>query len=219
MFKRFAGAALLLAALAPAALAAPQPDQHEPRVSSLYTAWDNYYFYAGFIVNDPNVIGTNTSPISNPQQDDDVEVFIETDDKRAGIRTANTYQMAVSAAGGAYFSEGDGTKIPVGKTLWTYKFAANVDGTLNNGSDRDAGYTVELAIPWNVMGLTSPPTPGTIFGFNAISRERPSLGTPSNSFYSLSPCRPRLKPHPHPLLVLRRPLFHPRPLRRSPLPT
>jgi len=187
MFKRFVGAALLLSALSSAAYAAPQPTHQDIRVSSFYTAWDNYYFYAGFIVDDPNVIGTNSTPISQPQQDDDVEVFLETDDARAKLRTTNTFQMAVSAAGGAYFSEGNGTRIPVGKTLWTYKFAANVDGTLNNSSDRDAGFTVELAIPWNVLGLTKTPSPGTVFGFNAISRSRPSLGTPANSFYSLSP--------------------------------
>lgn len=187
MLKSFAGLVLLFSALAPASLAAPQTPAQPPRVSTLYTAWDNYYFYAGFVVNDTDVIGTNTSPISQPQQDDDVEVFFETDNAHAPVRTTKTFQMAVSAAGGAYFSQGNGTRIPGGKTVWTYKFAANTDGTLNKSDDKDSGYTVELAIPWKVLGQDAPPAPGTVWGFNAISRDRTSLESPANSFYSLSP--------------------------------
>src|SRR5579884_2738171 len=93
-----------------------------PRVSAAYTAWDDYYFYAGLQVSDPNVISTNRTPISQPQQDDDIEVFFETDGpEKATVRTDKTYQMAVSAGGGAYFSQGDGSSVPKAKLVLTYK--------------------------------------------------------------------------------------------------
>jgi hypothetical protein len=160
----------------------------QPRVSIAYTAWDDYYFYAAFEVNDTNVISVNRTPISQPQEDDDVEVFI---DKKPGdsskVRTPDTYQMAVSAGSGAYFSVGDGTKIPKGKLVLTYKYAVTIDGTLNNPTDNDTGFTVEFAIPWKELGMTGPPADGQIMDFNEISRNRDALDTPAKSFVSLSP--------------------------------
>lgn len=191
MLKHLTGTALalLLCLCAPAfTLAAPAPNPTaKDRVAALYTTWDKYYFYAGFTVNDPHVVGTNTTPISHPQQDDDVEVFFETNDARANIRTAHTYQMAVSAADGSYFSVGDGAKIPKAEAVYTYKYAATIDGSLNDNSNTDTGYTIELAIPWAELGLSGPPHSGEVWGFNALSRDRDTTAQPSQKFYSLSP--------------------------------
>ena len=195
MLQRLSGAAaLLLAALAPAVLApaaqaaspAPLVSAGEARVQTMYTSWDDYYFYAAFRVRDGDVIGTNTTTTSEPQQDDDMEVFFETDDAHAKVRTPQTFQMAVSAAQGAYFSVGDGTKIPKGKAVYSYKYAVTVNGTLNKPEDTDKGYDVEMAIPWSEMGRSGPPAPGATWGFNVISRDRDSLTTPGDKFYSLS---------------------------------
>ena len=188
MLKQLPGVALaLLLCLCAPALCIAAPDTSKNRVSALYTTWDDYYFYAAFEVNDPHVVATNTTPTSQPQQDDDVEVFFETDNARADRRTPHTYQMAVSAANGSYFSVGDGTKIPKAKAIYTYKYAATVQGTLNDNSDTDTGYTVELAIPWQELGRSGPPRDGEAWGFNVVSRDRNSTAHPGTRFYSLSP--------------------------------
>lgn len=185
--RRLPGVALgLIALLGTAAWAAPQA-AGEPRVSALYTTWDDFYFYAGFQVRDPHVVSTNDSPTSQPQQDDDIEVFFETDNARANVRTTQTYQMAVSAANGAYFSVGTGGRTPKARAVYSYKYAARVDGTLNDNSDTDTGFTVELAIPWQELGLAGPPKQGTTWGFNVISRDRDSTARPATRLYSLSP--------------------------------
>jgi hypothetical protein len=159
----------------------------EPRVANAYTAWDDYFFYAAFQINDHNVISTNRTPISQPQQDDDIEVFFDTQPSNAStVRTINTYQMAVSAGSGAYFSQGDGTKVPKGKLVLTYKYAVTIDGSLNDPNDNDTGFTVEIAIPWEELGLSGPPAPGQVFGFNIVSRNRDSEDMPATSFASLS---------------------------------
>ena len=189
---RFSGAAaaplLLTLSLLPAALAAPPPPAQpgDARVQTMYTSWDNYYFYAAFRVRDADVLGTNTTTTSQPQQDDDVEVFFETDNARAKVRTPQTFQMAVSAAQGAYFSVGDGTKTPKGKAVYSYKYAATVLGTLNKPEDTDTGFDVEIAIPWSEMGRTKPPAPGEVWGFNVVSRDRDSPAAPAGRLYSLS---------------------------------
>jgi len=178
---------LLLIPLAPTASAAPRPDSTDnPRVETMYTTWDDYYFYAAFRVRDGAVYGTNAATTSQPQQDDDVEVFFEDDDARAKVRTPQTFQMAVSAAQGAYFSVGDGTKIPKGKAVYSYKYAATVNGTLNKPDAKTTGYDVELAIPWTELGQTKAPAPGTTWGFNVVSRDRSSEALPADRLYSLS---------------------------------
>ena len=91
-------------------------------------------------------------------------MFFETDDARAKVRTPQTYQMAVSAAQGAYFSVGDGTKIPKGKAIYSYKYAVTVHGKLNKPDGSDQGYDVEMAIPWSEMGLTGAAQAGRDLG-------------------------------------------------------
>ena len=164
----------------------PAAGAASPRVTALYTTWDDYYLYVGAQVHDTKVDGVNTTPTSQPQQDDDLEVFLETDNKRADVRTPRTYQMAVSAAGGAYFSVGDGSRVPQARAIYTYKYAVGVDGTLNSNSDTDAGYTIELAIPWQELGLKAAPKAGAVWGFNVLSRDRSSTAAPANRLYSLS---------------------------------
>ncbi len=201
MLKRLPGTAaqrllpfsliLLLPTLASPVGAAPKIAPAEEgaglRVGAMYTTWDDYYFYAAFRVNDTNVVGTNSNTTSQPQMDDDVEVFFETDNARAKVRTPQSYQMAVSVAQGAYFSIGDGTKTPKGKAVYSYKYAATVHGKLNSAAGTDKGYDVELAIPWSEIGLSGPPKAGTTWGFNVLSRDRDSEAAPGSQFYSLSP--------------------------------
>jgi uncharacterized protein YbaR (Trm112 family) len=125
--------------------------------------------------------------MSQPQQDDDIEVFFDTKGPQASsARTPGTYQMAVSAGNGGYFSVGDESGKPKAKLVFTYKYCATVDGTLNDNSDTDIGYTIELAIPWQELGLNGPPADGTVWGFNVINRDRESMDKPADHLASLS---------------------------------
>lgn len=145
-----------------------------------YTLWDDRFFYAGFEVQDPDVQGTNAAHMSNPWEDDSIEVFLETDGAASPNRTPNTFQMSGSAAGGSSFLIGE-NGIAAPKKIFTFKFAKRVQGTLNNSSDRDAGYIVELAIPWSELG--GPPKSGQVMGFNVLCRMRGE----NTGFVSLSP--------------------------------
>lgn len=147
-----------------------------------YTTWDENYIYAAFQVDDPDISGNNFKPFSKPWEDDCVEIFIETDNKHSKGRSKSSYHMAVSAAGGAAFSQGgdDGKWNP--KQIFTFKYASFVDGSINNPEDMDVGYTVEMALPWSELGVT-PPEPGTMMSFNIIVRMRGE----TSKFISLSP--------------------------------
>lgn len=145
-----------------------------------YTLWDDYFFFAAFEVQDPDVVSTNTTHMSSPWEDDDVEVFLETDAKRAPDRTSNTFQMSVSAGGGSSFSVGENGQ-PKIKTIYSFKYAKKVQGTVNRSNDKDIGYIIELAIPWKEMG--GPPKVGQVMGFNIICR----LKGENEGFVSLFP--------------------------------
>lgn len=147
-----------------------------------YTTWDENYFYAAFTVDDPDITGSNTAPFSNSWEDDSIEVFLETDNRHNSGRSKSTYHMAVSSAGGAAFTESDGSAGWRIKKILSFKYAAVCDGSISNPNDLDIGYTVELALPWSELGIKAP-TPGTMMSFNAVVRMRGE----TDKFISLSP--------------------------------
>lgn len=132
-----------------------------------YTMWDELYFYAAFEVADSDIISANTSHMSKTWEDDSVEVFLETDGKRAKNRSDNTFQMTASVGGGTNFLIGD-NGIAKEKKIYSFKFSKKVIGTLNRPNDKDTGYIIELAIPWREMGGT--PQAGQVMGFNFLCR-------------------------------------------------
>jgi hypothetical protein len=136
--------------------------------------WDENYLYFVFRVDDTNIVGTNNRPMSNPEQDDSVGVYLQVGGGKPGTPDAQTHAMIVSAAGGFTFLDGDpAAKAFTPKPVFTVKFGVTTQGTLNRADDRDRNYTVSLAVPWTALGL-DPKTlkPGTEIGFTAVARSR-----------------------------------------------
>jgi hypothetical protein len=146
--------------------------------------WDTDYIYFALQVDDIDVIGTNTTPLSKPQEDDSIAVYFQTGDSRPEAPNADTNAMLVSAASGFTFLQGDATtKVLVPRPLFTIKYAVTVQGTLNRRDDRDNGYTVELAIPLKALGLDGEKLQaGASIGINVLSRARE--GQPAFSSFS-----------------------------------
>ncbi len=173
----------------------PQPASAAQRGTVCYTAWDDYFFYAAFQVDDPRVNSVNNTPLSQPQQDDDIEVFFDTKGPKASAsRLPDTYQMAVSAGSGAYFSAGSAAGTPQPKLVFTYKYAATVDGTLKLQQRHRFGLHSRDRDP---MARAWPQRPARIrepFGASTSSTatgKRPALRP------TISPAsRPRLIPPP-----------------------
>ena len=107
--RAFVWAVLGLAVLCASAVAAAD------RVTC-YTAWDDAFLYMAIEVQDRDITATNTTHMSNPWEDDAVEVFLETDNKRAPDRSPKTFQMSVSAGGGSSWVIGELPALPVPPT-------------------------------------------------------------------------------------------------------
>jgi hypothetical protein len=167
---------------------------YETRVALL---WDDRYLYFGFSVPETNVVATLTERDSKIYRDNDVEVFIAGQNAYYEFEV-NAYDTIYEVfwiwydalrSGGPYEPkdwdvtgpsvatlEGiGGHKHPRGRRWgfldWDFpglRHAVHVDGTLNDSSDTDRGWTVELALPWEGLrlladGRSLPPGDGDVW--------------------------------------------------------
>ena len=173
-----------------------EPTIHDTRSAVL---WDDDYLYVGFWVEEPFVQATLTERDSLVWTENDIEVFVAGKDAyyEFEINPLGTIYEAFFVWEDAYerggFSKqaefsrdvegykpwnGVGfDKHPRGQRLAFFRWdlpglkaAASVDGTINDNSDRDRGWTAEIAIPWSGMewlaksdGRALPPRDGDVW--------------------------------------------------------
>ncbi len=155
--------------VAPAAPVAPKSNG----TVRAQATWDARYLYVLVSVDDPDTQGTNTLPLSDPQKDDSVAVYLQTGDAKPDKPNAQTHAMLVSAAGGFTFLAGDADGNLNAKPVFSIKYGVTTQGTLNRSDDTDTGYTVELAIPWNEVGILAEDVKaGAPFSINVVVRDR-----------------------------------------------
>lgn len=113
--------------------------------------WDEQYFYIAAELEEPHVWGTITRHDAVIFQDPDFEVFLDPDGD-----SHNYYEFEMNALntgwdlflpkpykdGGPAMNEWE---IPGLKT------AVHVRGTINDPSDSDEGWSVEIAVPWKAL--------------------------------------------------------------------
>jgi hypothetical protein len=113
--------------------------------------WDDNYFYIAAELIEPHVWGTLTKHDSVIFQDNDFEVFIDPDGDNHEY-----YELEINALNTEWdlllekpYRDGgpavDAWEIPGLKT------ATDVHGTLNDPTDEDHSWTVEMALPWSSL--------------------------------------------------------------------
>jgi dienelactone hydrolase len=108
--------------------------------------WDDKYFYVAAELEEPHVWGTLTKKNSVIYQDNDFEVFIGADGDiqeyyEFEMNALNTvWNLLVGRPYSARNLEIPGQKSGV-----------KIKGTLNDPSDEDEGWSLEIAFPWQVM--------------------------------------------------------------------
>lgn len=129
--------------------------------------WDDQYFYVAAELEEPHVWGTLTNHDAVIFQDPDFEVFIDPDGDRH-----NYYEFEMNALNTGWDLLLKKPYIDGGPALneWEIpglKTAVHVKGTLNDSSDKDTGWTLEIAFPWKVLKEFSrqkaPPAEGDIW--------------------------------------------------------
>ncbi|MFO1511658.1 MAG: sugar-binding protein [Verrucomicrobiota bacterium] len=113
--------------------------------------WDDEYLYIAAELEEPHVWGTLTNHDSVIFYDPDFEVFLDPDGD-----THRYYEFEMNALNTTwdlrlpkpYQDQGkpeDSWEIPGTKA------AVHINGTLNNPTDTDQGWTIEIAFPWKVL--------------------------------------------------------------------
>lgn len=195
---------------------------HDTRAAVL---WDDENLYVGFWVEEPHVAATLTERDSLIWTNNDVEVFIAGQDTyyEFEINALGTIYEVFFIWEAAY-TRGGYDQIPefrrdhpqvqpfhgVGFTnhprgprigFWNWDFpglraAVHVDGTLNDDTDRDRGWTVELAFPWAGMrwlahadGRALPPRNGDTWrmDFSRFNQYREAPPAEDSSGWAWSP--------------------------------
>ena len=132
--------------------------------------WDDEYFYIAAELREPHVWGTLTVHDSVIFHDNDFEVFIDPDGD-----TLNYYEFEMNALNTGWDLLLDkpyrfGGKANNAWEIAGLKTAVHVDGTLNDASDIDKGWTLEIAFPWKALGeyahQAAPPLAGDTWRVN-----------------------------------------------------
>lgn len=113
--------------------------------------WDDNFLYVAAELEEPHVWATLTNHDSVIFRDPDFEVFIDPKGE-----TEPYYEFEMNALNTTWDLLLDKPYMDGGKphNEWEIpgvKTAVNVRGTINNPSDTDQGWTVELAFPWKVL--------------------------------------------------------------------
>jgi len=151
--------------------------------------WDDDYLYIAAQLQEPDLKATLTQHDSVIFHDNDFELFLKPPSNTPGyfefeINALNTswdlYLNKPYREGGEADNRWD---IPGLKT------AVALHGTLNNSTDKDHGWTVEIAIPWTAFASRLPvtrPTPGSDWRLN-FSRVEWKAGQPKEDNWVWSP--------------------------------
>ena len=135
----------------------------KPRPALLTRArmlWDDEYFYVGAELQEPHLWATLREHDAVIFQDPDFEVFIDPSGD-----SHEYYEFEINALGTGWDlllprPYKDGGRALSGWEIAGLKSAVHLDGTLNDPSDTDRGWTVELAFPWRALGeLARRPAP------------------------------------------------------------
>lgn len=132
--------------------------------------WDDDYLYIAAELEEPHVWATLTNHDAVIFYDPDFEVFLDPDGdthrySEFEMNALNTtWDLRLNKP---YLDEGraeDSWEMPGAKT------AVHINGTLNNPTDTDRGWTIELAFPWKVLAQgashAGPPNDGEQWRIN-----------------------------------------------------
>ncbi len=132
--------------------------------------WDDEALWIGAELEEPHVWGTLTDRDAVIYLDDDFEVFLDPDGD-----THHYYELEINALGTEWDlllvrPYRDGGPAIHAWDIPGLRTAVHVDGTVNDPTDRDGGWSVEISIPWKPLAEATsaavPPAPGDRWRMN-----------------------------------------------------
>lgn len=113
--------------------------------------WDACCLYVGAALEEPHLWATLTERDAIIYRDHDFEVFLDPDGDGLAY-----YELEINALGTEFdlfldrpYSRGG--RADIAWDMERLRTAVRLDGTLNDPSDEDRGWTVEIAVPWSAL--------------------------------------------------------------------
>ena len=132
--------------------------------------WDNNYLYVAADMEEPHLWGTLTDRDAIIYRDNDFEIFIDPDGDRADYDEYEINVLGTEMDLRMTRPYRDGGTYDLSWDFEGVRSAVGVDGTINDPSDHDEGWVVEVAIPWSSMADTAvvqcPPRAGDTWWIN-----------------------------------------------------
>ena len=125
---------------------------------TVFSSWNNDYAYFGFRIEDKSVISLTeeviTEETSEIAKNDDIEIWIDTNHDHFEIFTVpdKSYIMSPTGIIYEYKKNVENYKTADVNLSPNVEYKVTVHGTLNNSSDADTCYIMELSIPWSELG-------------------------------------------------------------------
>jgi hypothetical protein len=141
-------------------------------IATVKALWDSEALYLGFKLTDTQLNAFITTRDSG-WNEDAIEWFIDTLNNSGGSANPNSaymlsddYQGIVNILNTQYDLQGTTSGSPSSSWNGTWQSTVSIDGTNNNNTDTDTGYTVEIKIPWTSIGYSSAPRDDTVVGMS-----------------------------------------------------
>lgn len=180
------------AASPPAELKGLWEQQTGPKQKTLARLlWDDQYLYVSYDVEDIDITAQFLERDDPTYRDDAVEIFLNPRPEQTGLY----FGLEMNARAVLYdYVMYDSRYLLKRFNMEGVKVAVFLRGTLNVRGDKDEGWSLEVAIPWNNFeGMGQRPTPGTVWKANLNRWD----GVEPNRRMSIwsDPVQPRPAPH------------------------
>jgi hypothetical protein len=132
--------------------------------------WSQESLFIGVVLEEPHVWGTITRRDAVIYHDNDFEVFVDPD-----ADAVNYYEIEINALGTVFDlllnkPYRQGGRAGISWNAAGLKTAVFVDGSLNDPSDTDRSWSLEMAIPFSTLAefctVPVPPRPGDLWKIN-----------------------------------------------------
>lgn len=145
----------------------------------LYRGEKELYVFAR--VTDPNLLAEGNDNGNNVSLSDSVEIYLDTLNDRGEAPQTDDYQINLGIHNKTRVLVGNGS----GWSAWNglVQYESLLDGTLNNETDVDTGYSIEMSIPYKQIGINRDSKIGIAFG---LVDKYSSKTTNSKMWYGLT---------------------------------
>jgi hypothetical protein len=152
--------------------------------------WDDDSLYVAYENEDIDITARAQGKDEFVYKDDTVELFLNVQP----AQTEGYYCLEINALGTIMDYICVSAKYYIRFDMEGVRAGIKIDGTLNNSTDHDRGWSLELAVPWkNFRDMAPPPKIGTVFTANLNRWD----GTEPNRRLSVWADSKLNWPHPH----------------------